>query len=117
MDCYTSRRVVKTEELRDGGGITLINWDPSHEDEFVTKTRDQPEPGSFFPRSLWDAEMKDSGNEVGKFHVVIWQTNSKNCTKVRAALAARLYFLIQPIRSLFVGVVVAVAVVLSEAPL
>ena len=26
--------------------------DPSHEDKFVTKTRDQPEPGSFFPRSF-----------------------------------------------------------------
>ena len=31
---------------------TLNNWNPSHEDKFVTKTRDQPEPGSFFPRSL-----------------------------------------------------------------
>ena len=31
---------------------TWINWDPSHEDKFVTETRDQPEPGSFFPRSL-----------------------------------------------------------------
>ena len=25
----------------------LINWNPSHEDKFVTKTRDQPGPGSF----------------------------------------------------------------------
>lgn len=23
----------------------MINWDPSHEDKFITKTRDQPEPG------------------------------------------------------------------------
>ena len=48
-----------------------------------------------------------------KFHVVIWQTTSKNCTKVRAALAARLVFHIQPIRSLFSGVVLAVATVLA----
>jgi len=48
-----------------------------------------------------------------KFHVVIWQTASKNATKVRAARAARaarLFFLIQPIRSLFSDFVVAVAV-------
>ena len=37
--------------------------------------------------------------------IVIWQTTSKNCTKVRAACAARLFFLIQPIRSFFSGVV------------
>ena len=39
--------------------------------------------------------------------IVICQTTSKNCTKVRAARAARLFFLIniQPIRSLFSGVV------------
>ena len=36
---------------------------------------------------------------------------SKNCSKVRAARAARLFFLIRPIRSLFSGVAVAVAVV------
>ena len=40
---------------------------------------------------------------IFKFHVVIWQISSKNCTQVRAALAARLFFLIQPIRSLFSG--------------
>ena len=43
-----------------------------------------------------------------KFSFVIRQATSKNCTKVRAARAARLLFLIQPIRSLFSGVVVAV---------
>ena len=48
-----------------------------------------------------------------KFHVVIWQTTAKNCTKKRAARAARLFFLIQPIKSLVYGVVVAVSVVLS----
>ena len=37
--------------------------------------------------------------------IVIWQTASKDCTKERAARAARLFFLIQPIRSLFSGVV------------
>ena len=26
-------------------------------------------PGSFFPRSLWGGEMKDSGNEVEPNHV------------------------------------------------
>ena len=31
---------------------------------------------------------------VYKFHAVIWQTTSKNCTKVRATRAARLFFLI-----------------------
>ena len=50
---------------------------------------------------------------IWKFHVVIWQTTSKNSTKVRAARAARLFFVIQPIRSLFSGVVVAVAVVVA----
>ena len=30
-----------------------------------TETRDKPEQGTFFPRSLWGGEMTDSGNEVG----------------------------------------------------
>ena len=54
--------------------------------------------------------------KIWKIHVVIWQTTSKNCTKVRAARAARLFFLIQPIRSLFSGVVVAVASSLLKLP-
>ena len=37
--------------------------------------------------------------------IVIWQATSKNCTKKWAARAARLFFLIQPMRSLFSGVV------------
>ena len=37
----------------------------------------------------------------------------KKCTKKRAARAARLFFLIQPIKSLICGVVVDVAVVKS----
>ena len=45
-----------------------------------------------------------------EIQVVIWQTTSENCTKVRAARAARLFLVIQPIRSLFSGVLDAVAV-------
>ena len=57
-----------SEEVTNGrGDNTLINWNPSLEDKFVTKTCDQPEPGSFFPRSLWGGEMKDPGNEVAAF--------------------------------------------------
>ena len=56
---------ASSEEVTNGrGDDTLINWNPSLEDKFVTKTCDQPEPGSFFPRSLWGGEMKDPGNEV-----------------------------------------------------
>ena len=44
-----------------------------------------------------------------KFYAALWQTTSKNATKVRAARAGRLHFLIYPIRSLFPDVVVAVA--------
>ena len=56
-----------SEEVTNGrGDNTLINWNPSLEDKFVTKTRDQPEPGSFFPRSLWGGKMKDPGNEVAR---------------------------------------------------
>ena len=40
-----------------------------------------------------------------KFHVIVWQTTSKNCTKKLAPRAARLLFLIQPITSLICGVV------------
>ena len=47
------------------GDNTMINWDPSHEDNFITKTRHQPVPGSLFPSSLQGEEMKDPGNEVG----------------------------------------------------
>ena len=45
------------------GNNILKNWNLSLEDKLVTKTRDQPEPGSFFPRSLWGGG-KDPGNEV-----------------------------------------------------
>ena len=47
--------------------------------------------------------------QIWKFHVVVWQTTSKCCSKKRAARAARLFFLIQPIKSLICGVVVVVA--------
>ena len=46
-------------------------------------------------------------------HVVIWQTMSKNCTKVRATNLGRLFFLVQPIRSLFSSSVAAVAIILA----
>ena len=52
-----------------------------------------------------------------KFHVVIRQTKSKNHTKVCATHAAQLFFLIQPIKSLFSGVIVAVAVVYAYSKL
>ena len=51
--------------------------------------------------------------QICKFHVDVWQTTSKHCTKKRAARAARLFFFIQPIKSLICGVVVDVAVVRS----
>ena len=51
--------------------------------------------------------------QIRKFHVVVWQTTSKHCTKKRAARAARLFFFIQPIKSLICSVVVDVAVVKS----
>lgn len=48
------------------GDNSLINWDPSHEDEFVSKTHDQPELspelGSFYPNSLWGGEMNEVDN-------------------------------------------------------
>ena len=37
--------------------------------------------------------------QIWKFHVVVWQTTSKHCTKKRAARAARLFSFIQPIKS------------------
>ena len=40
-----------------------------------------------------------------KIHVVIWQTTSNICTRKRVARAARLFFFIQPIKSLIGGVV------------
>ena len=44
--------------------------------------------------------------QIWKFHVVVWQTTSKHCTKKRAARVARLFFFIQPIKSLIFLVVV-----------
>ena len=46
----------------------------------------------------------------------IGQTMSKNCMKVHPAQAARLFLIIQPIRSLFNDVVIAGTVILAEAP-
>ena len=50
---------------------------------------------------------------IRKVHVVVWQTTSKNFTEKRAARAARLFYLIKPIKSLIFDVVVAVAVAKS----
>ena len=47
---------------------------------------------------------------IWKFHVVICQTLSKNCAEVHAYY---FNFFVQPIRSLFSGVVFAVAVFLA----
>ena len=41
-----------------------------------------------------------SETQIWKFHVFVCQTTSKHCTKKRAARAARLFFFIQPIKSL-----------------
>ena len=53
---------------------------------------------------------------IWKFHVVIWQSTSKNSTKVRVARAARLFFHSRPIKFLIYGVVVAVPVVDAKTP-
>ena len=45
-----------------------------------------------------------------KFHVVVWQTTSKNRAKKRAPRAAWLFFLVQPIKSFICGVVVVVLI-------
>ena len=63
--------------------------------------------------------MKDlllRGRIVRIFQVVIRQTTSTSCTKKHAARAARLLFLIQPIKSLICGDVEAVPVVVSSTP-
>ena len=51
--------------------------------------------------------------QIWKFHVVVWQTTAKKCTWMRAARAARLFFLNQPIISMICGVVVAADVDVS----
>jgi len=48
-----------------------------------------------------------------KIHVVVWQAK-KNCAQTRAARAVRSFFLIQPLKSLICGVVVAVTFVIWE---
>ena len=54
-----------------------------------------------------------AGSEPEKFHVIVWQTTSKKCTKKRAARAARIFVLTQPIISLIRGVVISGAVAIS----
>ena len=50
------------------------------------------------------------------FHVVVLQRTARNCSKVRAARAARLRFVMQPMKVLICGVVVAVPVVDAKVP-
>lgn len=45
--------------------------------------------------------------QIWKFHIIVWQTTSKNCTRERDP---RLFFLIQPIISFICGVAVALAI-------
>ena len=54
-----------------------------------------------------------AGSHCTKIQVVIWHTTSTSCTKKHTARAARLFFVIQPIKSLIRGDVEAVAVVVS----
>ena len=56
------------------------------------------------------AVVKNFNLKISRRHLADYV---KNCTKLRAARAARLFFLIQPRRSLFSAIVVAVAVALA----
>ena len=58
-------------------------------------------------------EQNERFTYIRKFYFDIWLTTSKNFLKFVPARAARLFFLIQPIRSLLSGVVVAIAIVLA----
>ena len=49
-----------------------------------------------------------------KLEVVVWQTTSKMFTKKYAARVARLFYLIQPIKPLICGLVVAVVISLTS---
>jgi len=51
--------------------------------------------------------VRTSNMKTSRYRLV----TSKNCTKKRATPAARLFFIIQPIKSLICGVDVAIAVV------
>ena len=61
-----------------------------------------------FPSAGWCC--RQNLKYENQFHVAVWQTTSKNCTKKRAARAARLFFLLQPIMFLICDVAVPVAV-------
>ena len=54
-----------------------------------------------------------TGPQKLKFHVVVWQSRWKIFARKRAARAARLFFLVQPIKAMICGFVVAFAVVIS----
>ena len=76
-------------------------------------------------RSAVEVSIEDERFTVGGVNVVVKTLNleisrchladytSKNCVKVFAARAARLFFLVRPMRSLFSGVVIAFAVVFA----
>ena len=65
-------------------------------------------------RKIYYCELALSSEpQMWKFHVAVWQTTSKNRSKMRAASAARLFFFIQPMKSMICGVVVDVAVIKS----
>ena len=71
--------------------------------------------GFLLPSSSWLLKLpivtvKTLNLEISRCHLA---DCVKDYTKVRAARAARLIFLIQPIRSLFSGVVVAASVILE----
>ena len=72
------------------GNNILKNWNSSHKHKFVTKTRDQPEPGSLFPRGLWGGDVKDPENEVIIIITIVrifTQDNpSVHCTAINGVL-------------------------------
>lgn len=47
---------------------------------------DQPEPGSFFPRSLLGGEIKNPGNEVGQSIVCDGKYQSYACVRERLVI-------------------------------
>ena len=54
--------------------------------------------------------VRTSKINISRCHLAVYV---KKCTKKRAARAAQLFFLVQPIKSVIYGVVTAVAVVIS----
>ena len=63
-------------------------------------------------KNVVGADKNGMSNSISTFifTLLFGRLRQRNWTKERAARAARLFFLIQPIRSLFSGIVFAVAV-------